>query len=247
LYNIENFAFANFIDSALMEQILLHKGNIFSVVIEYDEKDEMSKWFYEEEEEDMWVIQNEFVGYLSLKISSPAAHRICGFNLFTTFSAMSEFIRYRRVSLEIRNNTKGRVRVFYPSELPLKLAENFEFLWLNHWKFGSDDAEFDNGDDVSVSVFTDDPVVQIKRVDVQMLLEEEGNDDGNIHSSNEAIKSHSSSSSNCEVIPAHTSSGDDDGYVAKAEVASHIFTNYYCTFRCCDDEYDSFSCNFEKK
>ncbi|KAF9672064.1 hypothetical protein SADUNF_Sadunf11G0001700 [Salix dunnii] len=171
-------------------EILLHKGNIFSVVIEYGEKDEMLKWFYEEEEKDMWITQNEFVGYISLKISSPAAHRICGFNIFTTYSAMSEFIRCRRVSLEIRNNNK---------------------------------------------VFTDDPVVQIKRVDVQMLHEEEGS----IHSSNEVIESHTSSSSNCEVIPSHSRS--DDAYVAKAEVASHIFRNYYSTFRFSDDKHDSFS------
>ncbi|KAJ6769532.1 hypothetical protein OIU79_020390 [Salix purpurea] len=52
-------------------QILLDKGNILTVVIEYDEKDEMLKWFYEEEEKDMWVTQNEFEGYMSLKISSP--------------------------------------------------------------------------------------------------------------------------------------------------------------------------------
>ncbi|KAG5234620.1 TIR-NBS type disease resistance protein [Salix suchowensis] len=219
--------------------ILLHKGNILSVVIEYGEKDdEMLEWFYEEEEKDMWVIQNEFEGYMSLKISSPAAHRICGFNIFTAFSAMSEFISNRRVSLEIRNGNKGIVRVFYPSELPLKLAENFEFLWLNHWRFGSDDAEFDNGDSVSVSVFTDDPAVQIKRVDVQILHEEEGD----IHSSNEVIESHTCST---EVIPSHSSSGD--ACVAKAEVASHIFRNYYSTFRISDDKHDSFSCNFEKK
>ncbi|KAJ6725155.1 TMV RESISTANCE PROTEIN N-LIKE [Salix viminalis] len=218
-------------------QILLHKGNILSVVIEYGEKDEMLKWFYEEEEKDMWVIQNEFEGYMSLKISSPAAHRICGFNIFTTFSDMSESFRCRRVSLEIRNNNKGIVRVFYPSEMPLRLAENFEFLWLNHWKFGSDDAEFDNGDYVSVSVFTDDPGAEIKRVDVQMLHEEEGD----IHSSNEVIESHTCS----EVIPSHSRS--DDAYVAKAEVASHIFRNYYSTFRFSDDKHDSFSFTFEKK
>ncbi|KAJ6728872.1 hypothetical protein OIU74_006872 [Salix koriyanagi] len=218
-------------------RILLHKGNILSVVIEYDEKDEMLKWFYKEEEKDMWVIQNEFEGSMSLKISSPAAHRICGFNIFTACSAMSEHNCCRPVSLEIRNNNKGIVRVFYPSDLAIKLPENFEFLWLNHWKFGSDDAEFDNGDYVSVSVFTKDPDVQIKRVDVQMLHEEEGD----IHSSNEVIESHTSS----EVIPSHSRS--DDAYVAKAEVASHIFRNYCSTFRFSNDKHDSFSCIFVKK
>ncbi|KAJ6416285.1 hypothetical protein OIU84_002183 [Salix udensis] len=238
LYNVENFALANFIDSALMEQILLHKGNILSVVIEYGEKDEMLKWFYEEEEKDMWVIHhNEFVGYMSLKISSPAAHRICGFNIFTTFSAMSASIRYLRVSLEIRNNNKRIVRVFYPPKVPIILAENFEYLWLNHWKFGSDDAEFDNGDDVSVSVFTVDQDVQIKRVDVQMLHEEEGD----IHSSNEVIESHTSS----EVIPSHSSS--DDACVAKAGAASHIFRNYYSTFRFSDDKHDRFLSDDDKR
>uniref|UniRef100_A0A6N2KGY2 NB-ARC domain-containing protein n=1 Tax=Salix viminalis TaxID=40686 RepID=A0A6N2KGY2_SALVM len=179
---------------------LLHKGNILSVVIEYDEKDEMLKWFYEEEEKDMWVIQNEFEGYMPLKISSPAARRICGFNIFTTLSYMSELIRFRRVSFEIRNNNQG------------------------------DDVEFDNGDYVSVSVFTDDPGVEIKRVDVQMLHEEEGD----IHSSNEVIETHTSS----EVIPSHSRSAD--ACVAKAEVASHIFRNYSSTYRYSDDEDDFF-------
>ena len=59
-------------------------------------------------------------------------------------------------------------------------------------------------------MFTDDPVVQIKRVGVRMLHEEEGTDDD-------------SSSSNTS----------DDVHVTKAEIASHIFRNYYC-----NDRYD---------
>ena len=55
------------------------------------------------------------------------------------------------------------------------------------------------------SVFPDGPVVQIKRVGVRMLHEEEGTDDN-------------SSSSNSEVNTAYNSS--DDVPVAKAEIAS---------------------------
>ena len=74
------------------------------------------------------------------------------------------------------------------------MAEKSELLWLSYWKFEGNDPAFDNGDEFSVSVFTDDhPVVQIKRVGVQMLHEEEGTDDN-------------SSSSNSEVNTAHNSS-----------------------------------------
>uniref|UniRef100_A0A2K2C9D8 Uncharacterized protein n=1 Tax=Populus trichocarpa TaxID=3694 RepID=A0A2K2C9D8_POPTR len=72
---------------------------------------------------------------------------------------------YLHVYLEIRNNTKGRVWVFYPSIFPIEFsAEKSELLWLSYWKFGSNDPAFDTGDEFSVSVFTDDPVVQIKIV-----------------------------------------------------------------------------------
>jgi hypothetical protein len=130
--------------------------------------------FYDEE----GLIQKEFEEHLSFKISSPGTHRICGFNLFTWFSATPVSNPYLHVYLEIRNNTKGRVWVFYPSIFPIEFsAEKSELLRLSYWKFGSNDPAFDNGDEFSVAVFTDDPVVQIKRVGVRMLHEEEGTDD----------------------------------------------------------------------
>jgi len=103
---LENFPFAHFIISALMEQIEL-QGNRFNAVLEYDENEMLE--FYEE-----GLIQKEFEEHLSFKISSPATHRICGFNLFTWFSATPVSNPYLHVYLEIRNNTKGRVWVFYP-------------------------------------------------------------------------------------------------------------------------------------
>ena len=45
------------------------------------------------------------------------------------------------------------------------------------WLWSVSSHPVDNGDEFSVSVFTDDPVVQIKRVGVRMLHEEEGTDD----------------------------------------------------------------------
>jgi hypothetical protein len=98
---LENFPFAHFIISALMEQIEL-QGNRFNVVLEYDENEMLE--FYEE-----GLIQKEFEEHLSFKISSPATHRICGFNLFTWFSATPISNPYLHVYPEIRNNTKGRV------------------------------------------------------------------------------------------------------------------------------------------
>ena len=97
-------------------------------------------------------------------------------------------------------------------------------LWLSYWKFGSNDPAFDNGDEFSVSVFTDDLVAQIKRVGVRMLHEEEGTDDD-------------SSSSN---------SSDDVHVAAKAEITSHIFRNYYCSDRY-DFDNEIIMCFFEKK
>jgi hypothetical protein len=79
-------------------------------------------------------------------------------------------------------------------------------------------------DEFSVSVFADDPVVQIKRVGVRMLHEEEGTDDD-------------SSSSN---------TSDDVHVAAKAEIASHIFRNYYCS-DCYDFGNEIIMCFFEKK
>ncbi|KAJ6871838.1 disease resistance protein RPP2B-like [Populus alba x Populus x berolinensis] len=218
-------------------QIRLLKGNIFSVLL--NNKGNVILRFYEEKE-DEWIIQDEFVECMSFKISSPAGHRICGVKLFTCFTAMTLSNLFRDVYFEIRNNTKGRGRVFYPSDFPIFLTdEKFELFWLNHWIFGGYDLEFDNGDEFSVSVFTNNPCVQIKRVGVRMLHEEEGIDD-NIQSNNEVI-----SSSNSEVITTH-SSGDDE-HVAKAEIASHIFRNYYITLRHNDDNLDQYWCFFERK
>jgi hypothetical protein len=59
------------------------------------------------------------------------------------------------------------------------LDEKSELLWLSYWKFGGNDPAFDNGDEFSVSVFTDDPVV------VRMLLEDEGTDDNSSLSNSE--------------------------------------------------------------
>uniref|UniRef100_A0A2K1R7W1 TMV resistance protein N n=1 Tax=Populus trichocarpa TaxID=3694 RepID=A0A2K1R7W1_POPTR len=148
------------------------QGNRFNVGLEYDENEMLA--FYEEE----GLIQKEFEEHLSFKISSPATHRICGFNLFTWFSATPVSNPYLHVYLEIGNNTKCRFCVFYPSIFPIEFsAERSELLWLSYWKFGSNDPVFDTGDEFSVSVFTDDPVVQMKRVGVRMLHEEEGTDD----------------------------------------------------------------------
>ena len=84
----------------------------------------------------------------------------------------------------------------------------------SYWKFGSNDPVFDTGDEFSVSVFTDDPVVQMKRVGVRILHEEEGTDDVHV--------------------------------AAKAEIASHIFRNYYCSDRY-DFDNEIIMCFFEKK
>ncbi|XP_011002591.1 PREDICTED: uncharacterized protein LOC105109549 [Populus euphratica] len=180
------------------------QGNRFNVVLEYDENEMLG--FHEEE----WLIQKEFEEHLPFKISSPATHQICGFNLFTWFSATPVSNPYLHVYLEIRNNTKGRVWVFYPSIFPIEFsAEKSDLLWLSYWKFGSNDPGFDAGDEFSVSVFTDNPVVQIMRVGVLMVQEEEGTDDD-------------SSSSNTR---------DDVHVAAKAEIASHIFRKYFCSDR----------------
>jgi hypothetical protein len=79
----------------------------FKVVVYVFDEDEMLRGFYEEEEEDKWLIQNEFTGNFSFKISSPGTHRICGFNLFTRFSVASEYSFYDAFRIEIRNNTSG--------------------------------------------------------------------------------------------------------------------------------------------
>ncbi|KAJ6995500.1 hypothetical protein NC653_018085 [Populus alba x Populus x berolinensis] len=71
------------------------QGNRFNVVLEYDEN-EMLEFYVEE-----GLIQKEFEEHMSFKISSPATHRICGFNLFTWFSATPVSNPYLHVYLEI--------------------------------------------------------------------------------------------------------------------------------------------------
>jgi hypothetical protein len=97
-------------------QIKLCYGK-FSVVVYAFDEDEMLRRFYEEEEEDKWLIQNEFVDNFSFKISSPPAHRICGFNLFTRFSVTSGYSRYDPFYIEIKNNSSGRSMRFHMPSL----------------------------------------------------------------------------------------------------------------------------------
>ena len=168
-----------------------------------------------QEEEDKWLIQNEFVDNFSFKISLPPAPRICGFNLFARYSVTSGYRRYSYVDLEIRNNTSGRSLLCHASVFSMlekSLRDVREIQSLMHRKLGGNDPSFDNGDDVSISVRPHGPAIQIRTVGVQWLHEEEGKD---------------------EVINAHNSS-DDDGdaaHIAKVEIASHMVRNYNCAFR----------------
>ena len=100
----EYFSFAHFIDIVSVVQIVFIDGIFIVVVYVFDEV-EMLRGFHEE---DKWLIQNEFVDNFSFKISSPPAHRICGFNLFTRFCMTSGYSGSSHVYLEIRNNTSGR-------------------------------------------------------------------------------------------------------------------------------------------
>nr|XP_034930712.1 disease resistance protein RPV1-like [Populus alba] len=209
-------------------QVTVFKG-VFNVVLA--DEDGMFK-FYEEEEEE-WIIQKEFVGCLSFQIASPAAHRICGFNLFTRFCTTSETLLCGSVYLEIRNNTSGR-SLFCPASFSPSGYKhgNAVLQSLSHWKLGGDDPTFDNGDDVSISVLPLDPTIQIMMVGVLWLHEEEGNgDDDDIQSKNKVITSQSSSSSYREAITTHNSSDDDDVHLANVETATHIFRNYSCAAR----------------
>ncbi|KAJ6728834.1 NB-ARC-RELATED [Salix koriyanagi] len=189
-------------------QVTVAKG-VFNVIV--PDEDGMFK-FYEEEEEE-WIIQKEFVGYLSFQIDSPAAHRICAFNLFTRFCTTPEStLLCGSVYLEIRNNTSGRSLFcpasFYPSGFK---HGNAVIQSLSHWKLGGDDPAFDNGDDVSISVLPLDPTTQIMMVGILWLHEEEGNgDDEKIQPNNKVVASQCSSSLNREVIATHNSSDDDD-------------------------------------
>ncbi|XP_034910625.1 disease resistance protein RPV1-like [Populus alba] len=164
---------------------------IFNVVVSVFDEEEKSRWFDEEEGEDKWLIQNELVDNFSFKISSPPAHRICGFNLFTRFSVASGY----------RRNDP-----FFQLLFPRKL--------------GGNDPTFDNGDDVSISVRPHGPIIQVRTIGTRWLHEEEGKDDDDIQAKD-------------EVINAHNSSDDDDddaAHVARVEIASRFFINYYCCF-----------------
>ncbi|KAJ6416316.1 hypothetical protein OIU84_002213 [Salix udensis] len=226
-------------------QVTVVKG-VFNVFV--SDEDGMCK-FYEEEEEE-WIIQKEFVGHLSFQIASPAAHRICAFNLFTRFCTTPETLLGGSVYLEIRNNTSGRSLFcpasFFPSGYKHGNAVNQS---LSHWKLGGDDPAFDNGDDVSISVLPLDPTIQIMMVGILWLHEEEGNgDDDKIQSKNKVVASQCSSSSNREVIATHNSSDDDgDAHLANVEIASRIFRNYSCAAHYNPGNLDVCSWLFEKK
>ncbi|KAJ6333794.1 hypothetical protein OIU77_009639, partial [Salix suchowensis] len=212
-------------------QVTVVKG-VFNVVV--SDENGMCK-FYEEEEEE-WIIQKEFVGHLSFQIASPAAQRICAFNLFTRFCTTPETLLCGSVYLEIRNNTSGR-SLFCPASIFLSGYKhgNAVFQSLSHWKLGGDDPTFDNGDDVSISMLPHDPTIQVMMVGILWLHEEEGkgNGDGDkIQSNNKVVTSQCSSSSNREVSATHNSiDADDDVHLAKAEIASRVFRIYSCDAR----------------
>ena len=191
------------------------------MVYAFDE-DEMLRRFYEEEEEDKWLLQNEFVDNFSFKISSsPPAHRICGFNLFTRFSVTSGYSRYDPFYI-VRNNTSCRSMRFQTYAFPVNYKRGVrEIQTLRHRKLRVDDPTFDNGDDVSISVLLDDPDIQIRTIGVQWLHEEEGKDDDFIQSKDEVINAHNSSDED----------DDDAAHVAKVKIASHLLRSYYCAFR----------------
>ncbi|XP_073268655.1 disease resistance protein RPV1-like [Populus alba] len=178
-------------------QIIFMDG-IFSLVVSvFDE--EKSRWFDEEEEEDKWLIQNEFVDNFSFKISSsPPARWIYGFNLFIS-CVTSAYRGFSSAYIEIRNNTSGLSmlrRASFCSTMYRRDAREIQSLL--HTKLGGNDPSFDNGDDVSISVRPHGPAIHLRTVGVQWLHEEEGND---IQSKEE---------------------------VARVEIASRVFRNYYC-------------------
>ncbi|KAJ6728835.1 hypothetical protein OIU74_006839 [Salix koriyanagi] len=138
-------------------QVTVLKG-VFNVAV--SDEDGMVK-FYEEEEEE-WIIQKEFVGHLSFQIASPAAHRICAFNLFIRFRTTRETRLRGSVNIEIRNNTSGRSLFCPASFFPSGYRHgNGVIQSLSHWKLGVEDPTFDNGDDVSISVLSLDPTIQL--------------------------------------------------------------------------------------
>jgi hypothetical protein len=182
---------------------------IFNVVVYAFEDEMFSNLFCAEGEEDKWLIQNEFVDNFSFKISSPPAHRICGFNLFTGLGVTSAYRGFSNVYIEIRNNTSGQSLLCQFFVFLMRYARGVrEVQSLLHTKLGGNDPTFDNGDDVSISVRPRGPAIQIRTVGVQWLREE-------------------------EVINAHNSNDDDDDDDdddAKVEIASHIVRNYNCAF-----------------
>ncbi|KAJ6885387.1 hypothetical protein NC651_026112 [Populus alba x Populus x berolinensis] len=205
---------------------IIFKHGIFNVGLYAYEEDEKLRGFSEEEEEDKWRIQNEFVDNFSFKISSPGTRRICGFNLFTGLVVTSEYRRSGQVYLEIRNNTSGRCLHCQAFVSPMSYERGVrEIQSLLHRKLRVGDPPFDNGDDVSISVLRQHPAFQIRTVGVQWLHEEEGKD---------------------EVTNAHNSSDDDDGaaQVPKVQIVSLILRNYYCAFRykCYDGDFTWFFC-----
>jgi hypothetical protein len=112
---------------------------------------------------------------------------------------------------------------------------------LLHRKLGGNDPTFDNGDDVSISVRPHGPTIQVRTIGVQWLHEEEGEDDDDAASQirtvgvqwlhEEEEEDDDDIQSKDEVLNAHNSSDDDDdAHVAKVEIASRIFRNYYCAF-----------------
>jgi hypothetical protein len=200
----EYFSFAHFIGIVLVVQITFMDG-IFNVAASVFDEDEKLRWFHEEEEEDKWLIQNEFVDNFSFKISSPPAHRIWGYTLFTRFCMTSEYALLDPFYIIIRNNTSGRYLRCQAYLLPVSYKRGVrEIQSFMHRKLGGDDPTFDNGDEVSISVCRKKPAIQIRTIGVQWLHDqEEGKDDD-----------------------------DDAAHVAKVEIASRIFRNYYCGFYC---------------
>jgi hypothetical protein len=204
-------------DIVLVVQIIFMDG-IFNVVVFVFDEDEMLRRFDEEEEEDKWLIENEFVENFSFKISSsPLAHRICGFNLFLS-CVTSAYRGFSYVYIEIRNNTSGQSLRRQVHVFDMRFEDEVRAIQsLSHWKLGGDDPTFDSGDDVTISMVVTS-AIQIRTVGVQWLHEEEGKDD-DIQSKD-------------EVINAHNSSDDDDdaAHIPKVEIASRIFRNYYCGY-----------------
>jgi hypothetical protein len=88
-------------------------------------------------EGDKWLIQNEFVGNFSFKISSPPpAHRICGFNLFISCAA-SAYRGFSNVYIEIRNNMSGQSLLCQFFVFPMRYARGVrEIQSLLHTKLG---------------------------------------------------------------------------------------------------------------